>query len=225
MRRSPSRVISARAVRELLRDIPHERDEERTRTFLGYEVLRLGNGGALLRLEHGRGRLYDSYADFCEALAQNEEEARRGARHMLSDLLSSNVTFPGDVPMLIERLPAVLPIDATSLDGSEASLKRIDRAIRTFVRGKSDGFEAVLTEEIVPSLIAYVGEVMRKATDGRWQMRLSDDGKVREPWIISNNGEEFPAFLFVKELLDPPRTVSIASFVSAQLAVGAWRSG
>jgi hypothetical protein len=109
------------------------------------------------------------------------------------------------------RLPSCVAISPEALDGSGASLKALDRAVRTVA------WERLLTGEIQGPLIAYIGEVIRRHTGGAWEMRLADDGKTWEPWIEDSAGRRYAPFMFAKELSEYGPKASTQAFVEAEV--------
>jgi hypothetical protein len=48
--------------------------------------------------------------------------------------------------------------------------------------------QEMLTPQVFSALVAYVGEVMRHMTRGRWEMRLETDGQTWAPFIVDLDG-------------------------------------
>jgi hypothetical protein len=161
----------------LLEATEHSPDDELSRRCR-CQVFDLADGSALLVFERGRGRLYPSKDAFCSMLAEVE---RQSPVNPFRELLPQGATAD-QVPNLVRDLPAHLGLDAAELNGSEASLDKIDQVMRRL--GTSRISSRVLTLEVFAPLTAYVGEVMRNATGGRWEMRRGSDGETWEPWIL-----------------------------------------
>jgi hypothetical protein len=60
-----------------------------------------------------------------------------------------------------------------------------------------------------PRLLAYVGEVVRHAVGGHWEMVFASDDEVWEAWIVDGFGTRHAVFgLLVKELIEWDEEVS-----------------
>lgn len=200
-----SRTVTAKGVRELLADGAGVIDPEFSRSF---EAYRLPGDAVLLVFEDGRGRLYESRAEL-QALANSVVTGRRA--HVLNGLLPAGRTFEASVHKLVAELSDQVE---GSLDGSEESLDAIDDLVRR------QGARTFLKPTEYPRLLAYVGEVVRRVVDGRWQMALSeDDGETWEPWIIGSSGTRHPvSLILVKELQEWDRASSIRGAIAGHLA-------
>ncbi len=110
-----------------------------------------------------------------------------------------------EVPKLVEHLAVKLNIPLAELDKTLPSLNRVEKSVRQKGRRKC------LSLEIFPSLVIYVGEVIRQATNGSWELRLNNDCDVAiwEPWIIVNNGNAVPPHAKVYEQLSEGKTCYI----------------
>jgi hypothetical protein len=116
--------------------------------------------------------------------------------------------FPGGsgfidaVAQLAQELEAKLKLDAEVLNGSVDSLEHVDQAAR-----RIGGHNFLDDPTILAPLVAYVGEVMRAATDGHWDIRVPDfrggqDSDSWEPVIVGANGREYHPFGIFKPLLE-----------------------
>src|SRR5262249_8384292 len=114
--------------------------------------------------------------------------------------------FPGGsgfidaVAQLTQELEAKLKLDAEVLNGSVDSLEHVDQAARRI--GVHNFFD---DPTLVAPLVAYVGEVMRAATDGHGDIRVpvfggGKDSDSWEPVFGGANGREYPPFGFFKPL-------------------------
>ena len=75
--------------------------------------------------------------------------------------------------------------------------------------------EQLLTPEVFAPLTAYVGEVLRNKTNGRWEMRrATDTERTWEPWIVDPSGRAYAPFGIYKELLENGRSSSLRAFVA-----------
>jgi hypothetical protein len=211
MRLPRSKALSANSVREVLARTPHRLDVELTGKT-GDSVYALPDGGLLLIFssQDGRGRLYESRDEFVAMYQHAEKLARRGPINPFRELLPQ-ANFVSTVDDLVRQLPSALKLDAAILDKSEASLEAIDRVLRKMRT------ERVLTSAVFASLFAYVGEVMRLKTGGRWEMRLDSDGTTWMPWIVDSSGRSYAVFPIYKEIYEHRRSVSLRGLVAGIL--------
>jgi hypothetical protein len=144
-----------------------------------------------------------------------EEIKRRGGKpkHMLKGVLPQGSNFPANVPCLIEELADKLKIPKEELDKSEASLAKIDAKVKRLGRRKS------LEPPMFSALVAYVGEVMKAATDGEWEMLLAADGETWEPWVVAN-GRYFNPFVVVYDELYEQSPFSIQGATGGEIWMG-----
>jgi len=204
-------MLNASQVQALLRDAPHTRHAELSQRLF-HEFLIFADGRALLRLADGSGSLIESFDEFMEAREVGRRLMDTGPVHPLRLLIPESATFLERVPELLDTLPALLEVDGTALDLSEASLAVIDDGLRR------NGSARFLTPELFPALTAYVGEVIRVATAGKWEMRFVEAEQVWEPWIIDPAGRAYSAFMFFKELHEyDESSSSVQGFVGGQL--------
>ncbi len=170
----------------------------------------LADGAALVLEESGRGRLWYSHERMVSEYKATLKLALE--RHdVLRVLLPQARGFVLQVPALIVELPGLLDIDTVVMDFSEASLAAVDLAIRRL------GSERILTPEIFPSLLAYVGEVIRRQVNGSWEVRTTRDGTRHEPDIVDSTGGRYGLLRMYKQLLEYGRTASMRTFVHAAL--------
>jgi hypothetical protein len=166
---------------------------------------RMPDGGALVVLPSGRGQLFESRDELLAAL---DETAHREARHPLRDLLPEGRTFGERAAELARELAA----QADGLDGTAASLDEVDRLVQR------RGAAAFRRPEQYQRLVAYVGEVIRSITGGRWRAVLAADGQTWEPWIVEPDGRDHPVFgLVFKELHEWGSGGSIRGVVAGRL--------
>lgn len=85
----------------------------------------------------------------------------------------------------IETLATILHVDQRKLDKSVASVSMLDEKINEYYL---DG--RLMTIMIAP-LIAYVGEIIRIETNGKWIIKYEEDYNVWVPKIVSSSGELF----------------------------------
>jgi hypothetical protein len=210
VKRPKSRAISAKEVKRILDATPLSVDHPISRIAM-CEAFDVADGGVLLRFENGKGRLYKSKEELQAMLDELEKKAREGPESPCRDFPQGQA-FAEQIPRLVGLLPALLNINAAQLDGTEASLDTVDKALR---RMRPD---RMLEAEVFAALTAYVGEVIRNATQGRWEMRRGSDSKgTWEPWIIDPSGHTYPPFAIYKELFEYGRSASLRAFVAGTL--------
>lgn len=212
-----SRSVSSKEVRGILATTKHSMNADLSRVCL-CQVFDLATGGALLLFHNGKGRIYESKDEFCAALDELEREARRGSKSICSDLPQGQ-KFADEVPELVRHLATLLKIEPGQLDGSEVSLDTVDQGLRRLRPQK------LLSPEVFAPLTAYVGEVIRNATQGRWEMRRGTDVDLTwEPWIVDPSGRSCAPFLIYKDLLEYGRRSSLRGWVAGTLATWGHRA-
>jgi len=163
------------------------------------EVLRL-NDGRVVWISYGSANIYASADDYRALLASVEENSHLKWQHPLGNEFSDGQAFIRAVPQLVQQLPAKLHLKASSLNRSIESLDDIDRAA-----GRIGGPECLDDPAILAPIVAYVGEVMREVTGGRWEVRYSMGPGGEDSWqpiIVGANGQQYPTFVIFKELLE-----------------------
>ncbi|HEY9802349.1 MAG TPA: hypothetical protein V6D25_18455 [Leptolyngbyaceae cyanobacterium] len=184
----------------------------------GEIIYQNSDGRILVNLGLDGGNLFKSRADcvkYIEELQQAIEKAK--LESSLSYRIPQGQSFIDEIPKLFEQLSVQLKIPLSELDNSADAMSKLDRAIKRIGRNKC------LQPDIFAPLVAYVGEVIRQATGGKWILRFSEDEKAWEPWIIDSRGDVHPPFIIIlKELLDKsPYSVSNATIWEIQ----AYREG
>ena len=209
MKKTRGRKLTARGVQNLLNRISHRLDRELSLEF-ECNVYVLEDGGAVLVARDGAAVHWYS----CEELISGHRDSLRRAlerRDQLLDVQPQPERFNTDVPSLVAALPALLRIDASLLDFSERSLDALDSAIRRL------GSERILVADVFPSLVAYVGEVIRRQVNGSWEVRTTREGTRHEPDIVDPTGGRYGLLRIYKQLLEYDRTASMRAFVHAAL--------
>jgi hypothetical protein len=112
------------------------------------------------------------------------------SNHILENMISDGPSFPSQIETLVHHLIKELeaPLEQPKYTLDELEL------IEEIVRRKTRPLERNNVNILLP-LVAYVSEVGRRLTSGHFQMRLDDTGKIWEPWIIGDEGEEYDFFL------------------------------
>lgn len=182
--------ISVDEVRKLLQDSSWRLDQKLSRhaselTKLYFRLYEHPNGQILnaLPLDDG-GHLFATKSDFLTELERLASLANSSfGQHILTDILPQGENFIEHVPALVDELAVLLGIPRAELDGTLASLSKVDNAVMSI--GPAECMEL----PYAPALIAYAGEVIRNERGGQWKMFISkQDGKTWEPWIVDTEG-------------------------------------
>jgi hypothetical protein len=206
-----SRAVSATETEHILKKTKHSLDPELSRQTSS-QAFDLAGGRVLLLLDDGNGRLYESKKALQAMLDEGARRAARGPESLCHDFPQGRA-FAEQIPQLVRQLAKELHLDPAQLDGSEKSLDKVDKALWRM------NPERALSPEVFAPLTAYVGEVLRKATQGRWEMRrASDADKTWEPWIVDPSGRSCPPFLIYKEIMENERSASVRGWVAGTLA-------
>lgn len=134
----------------------------------------------------------------CNNLTLPSEDGIMTPKHVLGGLICDGPAFPGTIKELTASLARAIGFRPTELDYSLNSLARVESAVRCQYppnhRSQPDLFLPI---------VAYISEVGRRELVGKWEMRLAEDGKTWEPWVIDAQGNEFEFFtLAYKQLCD-----------------------
>ena len=199
MTRPNSKALSRAEVKEMMREVKASARDERMSKRCLCDVYKLPSGSALLVLADGTGRVYGSYHDF-EAFLDDNSAAK-----VFQELLPQQKYFVDDVAALVSKLPRLIGVDASYLDLSERSLRVVDEALRQFDESR------ILSAELFPSVLAYVGEVVRRGIDGEWQVLQQADG-TWEPDIVDKRGNRCGLLRIYKELMEYQREASLTAF-------------
>lgn len=176
--------ISKREATALLATSGWRSDPEITKA-VGFECFANASGQSLVLLPGRQG------ADLCDDRAARLKFylALRALppEHILTGRFPHGESFPREVPRLIDQLARDTDLDRSVLDSTEASLERVERTFR-----RKGGAKSFLDERKFPAVVAYIGEVIRHETGGRWEMELSRG--VWEPWVVAADGRRFAPF-------------------------------
>lgn len=170
--------------------------------------------GELLRLRpRGRSTLYASRQELMVKLEELRNRPPEHLHHVLEGNLPQGPHFAEAVPSLIDALAQHLEITRESLDSSFDSLHLIDAALKK-IRPKKRILEI---PNLFPGLIAYAGEVMRKASGGDWWIN-EIHGPIYEPYIrYGPGGRYMNPWLELYRSIVEPRRLLLTSIVSAEL--------
>src|ERR1700679_182143 len=150
------REVPAKEVRELMK-LSWVRDEHSDRTF---DMRRLPDGRVLWYLgDQTSGTLYDSGELFAELQRKYAEEPKPLDARTLPPPIDD---FIRDVEAHARSLGPRLRIPADVLDGTPESLDAVDKALKRIPWARRQ------VPDLVTPLVAYLGEVIRKGTGGRW---------------------------------------------------------
>ncbi len=199
----PPAKISSKEVKQILRDSNCQPDPS---IAVGKGAYRLPDGRVLVIVDRGRGVIWNR-----DELLSLMGQRKPGGTHVLADRIPDARAFITDIPSLVGRLAADLGIPADQLDFSDDSLKQIDQKVF-----KEVGREHFLTSARFPHLVAYIGEYIRRRTGpfSKWDSRLSQDGRVWEPWVVDANGNAYNPFILVYEELhecDTPQSFEVSA--------------
>src|SRR5215470_10545300 len=165
--------IGARSARKLIREIGGRPDRELAVEYerivapLAHpdeEVVRL-NDGRVVWVSYGSANIFACADAYRALLASVEAMSRAKWQHPLGTEFSDGQAFIEAVPQLIQQLPVKLRLKSVSLDRSLASLDHIDRST-----ARLGGPECLVDPAVLAPIVAYLGEVMREATSGRWEV-------------------------------------------------------
>jgi hypothetical protein len=165
--------VSGKELREYLK-LPVDQELSR----LGRAEVRILPDGRVLHklVSDRRGTTWPSREAYAEWWRNAEEEAAkaRSAPHPAVALLPPIDDFLRDVEAHARSLGPRLRIPDEALDGSVASLGAVDKALKRIPRAERP------VADLVTPLVAYVGEVLRRASGGRW-IKLPPTYTMRQP--------------------------------------------
>src|SRR5262249_55011405 len=141
--------------------LPSRRDEALSKRT-GHEVWLLDDGRVLMLRRDGKGLLWTSRAPLEEFNRKVEELVAKGPVDPTRELLAPIDDFLRDVDAHVASLGERLRVPQEALDRTEASLDAVDKGIWRMAQAKR------MKPEVITPLVAYVGEVMRLACNGRW---------------------------------------------------------
>jgi hypothetical protein len=185
--------------------------QDRTLSFYETDAYASDDGQLLLIPRRGKSKLYPSRAHFVEMIHKIETET---PRHLLHGRLPHGERFVEAVPELIDAAALWANVPRDALDRSLDSLALLDRTLaRRGIRASLDN------PHVFEMLVAYVGEVLRAATDGTWSLERAADPSILEPWILARSGRRHPPFAIVyRELAEPAGGMSLQGAVTGELA-------
>jgi len=197
---------------EQIRQIPI--DHELSRLSRGSEVRILADGRVLCNLKHSKNfSVMPSREAFVEWWKNAMAEATKGPIDYTLTHLPPIDDFLRDVEAHAAALGPRLGIPNATLDGTVASLEAVDKALRPIHP------QDRLVADLVTPLVAYVGEVMRRASGGWWIKYPPKN----EPFIKTPNGWGFQPFAeVIIPMVEPSKRPPLREAVAVQLAMGGY---
>ncbi len=165
--------------------------------------------GRVLLLIGDQGVLYPSRESLEDLNRQFEELMRKGSVDLTYELLPPIDDFIRDVDAHAARLSAVLRSPPEALDRTEPSLEAVDKAVWRLPQAK----RMTPDPDLITPLVAYVGEVMRLACDGRWIARPGSN----EPMVAGPQGRIYQPFAIVIVEVERGRRGSLRGAVAGTL--------
>ncbi|MDI1433968.1 hypothetical protein QHF89_31005 [Polyangium sorediatum] len=161
----------------------------------------------------GRGTLYASRQELMEKLEELRNRPPERPFHMLEGNLPQGPHFIEAVPSLLDELARTLKIPRESLDSSFDSLYLVEKALKK-IRPKRRILEI---PNLFPGLVAYAGEVMRKATGGEWFL-TEVGGSIHEPYVrYGPGGRTMNPWLELYKSITEPGPIALHVLVSVEV--------
>lgn len=148
----------------------------------------------LLHREVMQSRLYENKQDLLDLLKQGK---KRFDQQVLWYESVQRQEFASRIPRLLDELGQKLGISATKLDYTLESLGVIDAKLNQRKR------EEYFKQEVFAALVAYVGETIKKATNGQWcfKTEATNNASSANPIIFSEHSALYdPAIIVFREL-------------------------
>jgi hypothetical protein len=138
-----------------------------------------------------------------EAFEQDILKYGPGPSHVLVGLLTQGKAFAEEIPQLVQQLSHLLTMPLEELDYSEDSVRRVENKLRRM------GRKTWLEPALFSSVLAYMTEMLRRSVPaGQIRMRLHDDGKTWEPWVVDGEGRVAQVFLMIYDaMVEGPFTI------------------
>jgi len=206
-----ARRLSTKEMREILERTPHTVDADLAKLTV-HKVFVLSTGGAVVRISDDDGILFEAHEELVAFCRTQQARKQLGPRNTWSMVWPSTRDFVEEVPTLLSALPGLLAMGVSSVGFDEAGLLQVDRAVAKI------GRQRVLSAELFPAVLAYVGEAIRRGIQGAWSTRRAGDGLL-EPCIVGASGDTCNLVPLYKHLAEGPRTVSLQPFISAEISV------
>jgi hypothetical protein len=153
--------------------------------------------------------LYPSREALAQVQRKGREEAAKPRVLPITILLPAIDDFLRDVEAHAKSLGLRLHVPDEVLDGTPESLGAVDKALKRIPWAKRQ------VPDLVTPLVAYVGEVMRRASGGRW---------TKPPSIVTSNGRSLDPFALVfVPMVEPSKRLPLRAAVETTLIVNGYR--
>ncbi len=149
------------------------------------ETYQCADGKILAVSKAGTGNLYNSVNDWQSELDELVELGKREPVHILYNQIPSAERFMEEIPSMISNIAKKFEINPFELDKTLESMLILDKAI---ARNNQLSY-ANNNMEILGSLIAYIGEVIRITINGEWLIKQDSGSSAWEPVIVAQNGK------------------------------------
>lgn len=153
--------------------------------FVFDKTYRCANGKILAVSKNGTGNLYGSIDDWQAELIELVDLGKREPVHFLYNQIPSQERFIAEIPLLISNLAIELKLDPFEFNKTIDSLLVVDRVVN---KENRQAYIDNSNKRILGSLIAYIGEIVKTAINGEWQIKQSSTA-AWEPVIIAPNGK------------------------------------
>jgi hypothetical protein len=209
-KRESGRRVTPREARSLLNQPGVKRDSELSE-LQGMSVYQLPTGEMLI-FDDGdpNGAVWASRTVLRQIYAA---DPMKEPRHLLADLIPDARIFVNEIDRWLSRLEELVPRAGNILFPPDKSrIIGLDEVVNEL------GADRCLSPDVFPALCAYAGEIMRQATNGRWEARLGADGKTWEPWIVDDHRSYNPFVILWDELTEQSdEDRSFASAIAGEL--------
>jgi|GEM_PF-2982703 len=207
--------LSVKKTRNLLQEPGWTLDTELTDKVSAYGgmVYLNSDGRTLENLVLDGGTLFKSRAECIRYIEEFQQACKKAElESSLTYMLPQGKNFVVQVPQLVDELAKQLRFPREELDNSMRSLVKVERIVKRL------GCKKCQQPQIFAPLVAYAGEILKQEMDGRWTLRLCDDNKDWEPWIIDSHSNPHPPFILIfKELLEEEYPLSFYSALQREI--------
>jgi hypothetical protein len=194
--------ITAKAVRDMLKSEKWRKSAdlwEKTGDWKrDYEAIYINSEDEVLivwkTLTPGKGRLFPTSEHYLETV--DDLKTIRKPEHMLEALREYGEDFPAHIPSLLEKMPALFNLAPESLDFSIESLAHLQSRVKRY------GYEKSVHAPYLPSLVAYLGEIIRRKLKGEWRMRYDKTFDIWEPHIVDQQGNVCNSWILLANVED-----------------------
>jgi hypothetical protein len=236
MRKKPKMIrLEAHQIRQVLQSPRWERDDKRYKAIMDAKHNKLDKtfkavyvneqtDEVLLEYEYGWAYLFsrESFDGFVDKLRRTRAAYESGLRfqHILAGKFPYGLDFPAQAMSLVQQLPRLMGLPPDDLDFTFDSLKSFDRIL------KDADLDEALEAPIFSALVAYCGEVLRRAIQGDWEMRpAQQDPDIWEPWVRSSDGTGINIGLAIYKSLEEDYPFSLEGRIRAEYELWQLRRG